>query len=654
MSIKKIIIRNFKSIENLELLFQNKKSVTCFLGKNGVGKTNLFNAIEYFYENLDSNNVKNVLDVVNTYNSTSEISIIFDLSEFNVKINNGYLENMFSKLCKDAQDKRKLPFPNKITADLIKVTLIQNKNGSIKWNQKIEVRKIIKKIFPLYVINTRNLDLLTWNQVWNTIGDLSASAPSKADDQINEMLDKTFNNIYAKKYQDSKEIIEKTFNDNNISLDKYHFESRFKYMFMTRFNGENFIKDGHSLDFYSDGLNSYTYIKILVSIICKISDISCKSPIIVLDEPEIGLHEAKIEELIESITDSLNNNSFILINTHSPKLISELVLNGLEIGIYRLYLHNLHTVCKKLNTTWLMQQKHIITPRETACYFSDYLLFVEGETEYQLFNNKSLKNLFPYLKDIHIYPYNSNNAMLKYVYPKYVNIGIPYYIIFDIDKIVGFHRMNNKSAKYKGKLCSDDTNPLNNKNLEKSCKLKFFNKNQSEDYNLYVRINKIIKTQEFEYKSSKNYVDDALFADLLEKIKNYCEKKNVCINSSTIEGELINQNNIEEFLEFCTVQGYDSKTVDKLKEIDDIKEKVALTRLFFEGRLDLQDSTLIDKQIFNQVQSLPKSKADGWVNLWINYFWENIIKNSENKVNCFRSYFPSFYHTLQCIKFMIQ
>ncbi len=37
------------------------------------------------------------------------------------------------------------------------------------------------------------------------------------------------------------------------------------------------------------------YIKLLFSIICHICSLSCKIPLILLDEPEIGLHEAKIE-----------------------------------------------------------------------------------------------------------------------------------------------------------------------------------------------------------------------------------------------------------------------------------------------------------------------------------------------------------------------
>ncbi len=76
MAINKIIIRNFKSIDNLEQSFNDKITISCFLGRNGIGKANLFNVKDCFYDNFDSNNVKNILDTVNTYNSKCNISII--------------------------------------------------------------------------------------------------------------------------------------------------------------------------------------------------------------------------------------------------------------------------------------------------------------------------------------------------------------------------------------------------------------------------------------------------------------------------------------------------------------------------------------------------------------------------------------------------
>lgn len=651
MSIKKIIIRNFKSINNLELSFNDKKSIACFLGKNGVGKTNLFNAIEYFYDNLDSINVKNVLDVINTYNSKCEISIVYDLTEFDVKINNDFLKKMFSNLCIIAKEKRENICLSNLTIDQIKVTMTQDKDGVIRWNQSKEVRKSLKKLFPLYVINTRNLDLITWNKVWDTIGDLSAAASQKSDDEINSIIDKAFSSVYESKYIDSKKIVEETFAENNISLDKYHFESRYKYMFMTRFNGEYFFNDGHSLDYYSDGLNSYTYIKILVSLICRISDVSCKSPLIVLDEPEIGLHEAKIEELIESISKSVNDHSFMLINTHSPKLICELVINDIPIDIYRMHMNNMHTLCKKLDTNWLVQQKHIITPIETACYFSDYLLFVEGETEFQLFNNKKLRSLFPFLKDIHIYPNASNNAVLKYVCPKYVNIGIPYYLVFDIDKVVQFNKISENKKEYKPKLSTNEINPINKKNIVFNSKLNFFNK-KSDEKRIFSRIEKICATELFQYNNGCNYVNDGIYSELIRLVKELCETYNVCVNMTTIEGELINNKNIDIFLDFCLKNNYNKKTINSLISIPDQKEKVTLTRMFFDGRLDLGEASLVDKTLFSQLDKL-STKTDGWVCKWLDYFWDNYIEKTEEKTLCFQNYFPNLYHTLLCIKTMI-
>ena len=99
-------------------------------------------------------------------------------------------------------------------------------------------------------------------------------------------------------------------------------------------------------DFYSDGTNSFLYIKLLFSIICHISSLSCKSPLILLDEPEIGLHEAKIEELIDVISSNINKNVFVMINTHSPKIVLELIVNKQNINIYRLFFKKLHTQLK--------------------------------------------------------------------------------------------------------------------------------------------------------------------------------------------------------------------------------------------------------------------------------------------------------------------
>lgn len=226
------------------------------------------------------------------------------------------------------------------------------------------------------------------------------------------------------------------FDDNKITLDKYHFDSRYKSTFMMRFGGEAFIHEDRPLDFYSDGLNSFMYIKLLASLIPKISDISCKSPTVLLDEPEIGLHQERISELIYVISINFKKNSLLLINTHSPKVVEGLVQQKCDFDIYRVSQRALHTVCNKLNKKWLFENNHLITILETSCYFSDYLVFVEGDSELQIFHNQYLLDLFPFLKRVHFYAFNSNNQILRFVDPSIINLGIPYLLIVDMDKII--------------------------------------------------------------------------------------------------------------------------------------------------------------------------------------------------------------------------
>ncbi len=651
MSIKSIKITNFKSIERIELNFNDENSISCFLGKNGVGKTNVFAAIKYFYLNLDDLYIDNVVDSINPYNSSCEISIVYDLSAFVSKINNKYNEELIEELKALPKDCVFSLKYKKLGVSKIKLTLKQDKNGKITWNQNFKVRKIIAKLFPLYIINTRKLDLITWDKIWDTINDLASDYPKVSDEEVIDILDTAFKSIYNK-YENGKNFVEKLFSDNQIALDKYHNVQRFKYMFMTIFGGKDFLNDGKSLDFYSDGTNSFLYIKLLFSIICHISSLSCKSPLILLDEPEIGLHEAKIEELIDVISSNINKNVFVMINTHSPKIVLELIVNKQNINIYRLFFKKLHTQIKKLDINWLRSLRHIITTKETACYFSDYLLFVEGESEYQVFKNKSLHRVFPYLSKIHIYPYDSNNAIIKYVCPLYINIGIPYVTILDIDKIIKF---NKAGGVYKACTASEELNPLKSLKIAKKEKMRYFSPKRDTQKSLQAEFKQLIN-KDYSYKSSCNYVDVIHYQMLISVAKKLCAYNNVSVNSTTIEGLLITPENVDVFIDFC-LEKFSKKqqTILKIKNISDIKEKTALLRLFFLGYLDLCNKNLVSQSIFNTKQTIIETKADGWVGDWLDWFIAKKCSQSNNDQaqSIFKNYFPELFDTLQMIKYMI-
>lgn len=390
----------------------------------------------------------------------------------------------------------------------------------------------------------------------------------------------------------------------------------------------------------------------LFSIICHISSLSCKSPLILLDEPEIGLHEAKIEELIDVISSNINKNVFVMINTHSPKIVLELIVNKQNINIYRLFFKKLHTQIKKLDINWLRSLRHIITTKETACYFSDYLLFVEGESEYQVFKNKSLHRVFPYLSKIHIYPYDSNNAIIKYVCPLYINIGIPYVTILDIDKIIKF---NKAGGVYKACTASEELNPLKCLKIAKKEKMRYFSPKRDTQKSLQAEFKQLIN-KDYSYKSSCNYVDVIHYQMLISVAKKLCAYNNVSVNSTTIEGLLITPENVDAFIDFC-LEKFSKKqqTILKIKNISDIKEKTALLRLFFLGYLDLCNKNLVSQSIFNTKQTIIETKADGWVGDWLDWFIAKKCSqsNSDQAQSIFKNYFPELFDTLQMIKYMI-
>ncbi len=650
MSIVSIKISNFKSIDNIYLSFNKGENIHCLLGKNGVGKTNVFAAINYFYENLCDTQIHDVVDVLNGYNSVCEISITYDLTCFEHKMNSEFLEKCFETIRKEANEyKCKLKCKNTKIGS-IRLTLKQDKLGNIKWNQKIEVRKIIGKLYPLYVINTRKLDLGTWDKLWSTINDLNSDVPKVRDDEANEILDEAFSKIYSK-YESRRRFVDDLFHENGIALDKYHNVQRFKYMFMTRYGGDVFLNDGRNLDYYSDGINSFLYIKLLFSTICKISSLSCKNPLILLDEPEIGLHEAKIEELIAKICEVVNKDVFVMMNTHSPKIVLELITNNQDINIYRLFLKRQHTSIRQLDVNWLRSLKHIITTKETSCYFSDYLLFVEGESEYQVFCSKELKKLFPFLKKIHVYPYLSNNAIIKYVCPFYINIGIPYTTLLDIDKVLLFSRSKGNSY-YVVQRKNEELNPLKNEKIIRKNKMKFFSGKNDDFYDEFEGLLKM----KFSYKSGCNYVDDPFFTQLINTTKKLCKANNVCVNSSTIEGLLVNYANVDLFLDFWEEKYGDehNSVIKKIRNCPDVKEKTVLIRLCLDGKLDLFDKEIVATTVINQKNLLVSSKADGWIVCWIEWFFSKkcncAIEEAEKE---FKKYFPELYDSLQTIKYMI-
>ena len=87
MSISRISIKNYKSLKDIRLNLDNKYQIFGLLCKNGAGKSNVIDAINYFYENLNNDSLfgENKIDKVNVYAQFMQIEIVYDFSVFKNK-----------------------------------------------------------------------------------------------------------------------------------------------------------------------------------------------------------------------------------------------------------------------------------------------------------------------------------------------------------------------------------------------------------------------------------------------------------------------------------------------------------------------------------------------------------------------------------------
>lgn len=668
--IKKICIQNFKSIRKAEFDFSNDfNHIICFIGKNGSGKSNIFKAINYFFKYINKPySEEAVIDNSNPYIQKCSISITFDINLLCKKAtHNEHLKKQFDDIFIYNNHNTNL----QTTDTKIELKMTQYRDGTINWNINNEsICNTLKNSFPVYYIDTRHLDIYTWDKLWNIISDLSAAAPQKTQEETEKLLDETFEKIYGDKYSHSKVKIEQDFKKYGITLDRYNFDSKYKMAFSMRFGGEHFMVDGHNLNYYSDGTSSFNYLKLLTSLIPKISELSCKYPIMLMDEPEIGLHNALVTEFVDCLCESINKNALAILSTHSAKLIADLSCRASgKYSLYKIIKKGFYSKLSKMNTKWIDESFHKVTVRETECYFSESIVYVEGETEVQLFSHPKILELFEKLKNVHFYSFDSNNNRLETAHSRIINLGIPYKVLIDMDKILNYCE-NKKIFYIKQELL---VNPLSKNGLKyyskEREKYKYFSMD-SNNVDLITLRNQIagLQKKQYSFNEEKQYIDDADYNQLMKLIIEYCSYYNTIVNWSTIEGELITYENIEEFIKFTEKVG----VKNDLEHVficsrKDIKQKTVLMLGAFNGKNEIITKVKIPElkqgnngaiTPENKMRSVSREvdKTNGWVKEWISYVFEtkiDILQDRVEKKAQFKKLFPNLFCTLQIIENMV-
>ncbi|UYG95326.1 retron Eco8 family effector endonuclease [Cytobacillus firmus] len=666
MPINKVELKNCKSIKSLQIPFNH---INCLLGENGTGKTNILKSVKYFYDNLTEKNSDDSLrDKVNPFIESFEISFFYDFSRLQ-KIADSHSERRDIFGYRLNPIFKKIKNINKKYSDHngdIKITLNQDKDGIQKWNVPFEIRAFIKNIFPIYFSQTRHLNLINWDDLWEIIGELSKIGVAE-NTSYKEELEECFKSAFGERYSTILNYIKTEFENNDIEIKAFNSNQQFANIYQLQLGGNSFKHKFEDLKYFSDGVNSYNYLKLLINLVSKISDRKIKEPTIIIDEPEIGLHPRYLDEMVDVFYEK-SDHIKILLSTHSSRMIKNLMKDNSKVNLYHISMENKYSKLKRMRGFTDKREHNIVTEQEASYYFAKKIVFVEGPTELELFSNKNIINLFPFLKKVDFYAYESNSVKLKTLHPHEKNISIPYLIILDLDQILKYDKNTSKFSIKKG---DKFTNPLKDKESEKK-ELLYYGSKREKTYNTRKRILGLTSKSKFYFDTDWGYIlgVSSYFNLLRNLIRSYSLEYNIFPVLTTIEGSIINRNNhkiVYQWLRESKQKLTEKQIVDTIYNFKNSSAyKTTVLRLVNDGKFDnletikewlgkvdnISDQNI--KDIFDNIALVKNSKTNGWVTDFFDYFFDNYITikelTHEGKIDIFRKNFPEIYMIVTSIK----
>ncbi|NVD06787.1 hypothetical protein FCU94_07655 [Vibrio sp. JPW-9-11-11] len=451
MALKSVRIKNILSFDDCTIT--DFSDFNCIIGKNNVGKSNFLKVLRYFYANLKEESVV-PLPLNSNYSSIGTITLTYDTTRLEEVIKSRknksiYQKHIYSSLFKD--DNFNLVSKRKIRKNFSLTLTIKN-NGSISWSDKdASVRKIINRIYPFFFIDVRKIDLYDWDGLWKTTSQLKfLNTKALKTEQIVDFFDKKVSSN-SNSYKEYVKII-----GDLTKASPYSYQDLILNYIKVGLSGHKFNIDGFELTTQSDGTNSHKFIELFLSLIITLTRREFITPIVYIDEPELGLHPKLNEKLIYNLYnlyDSLKKRTekkslgkyatpfpTVLMTTHSPNILKSVIKSFESEGehsIFHFGIKSRRTTVSLLNTRFKDKRfLNVFSDNEARLYFSDFILFVEGETELELFGNMRLMEYFDFLINVDIY--KTNEVILRSLNPRASKAPIPYLNIYDADKMVSY------------------------------------------------------------------------------------------------------------------------------------------------------------------------------------------------------------------------
>lgn len=599
----RVIIKNFRCIKECNIKLNN---LSFLIGSNGSGKSTIMEAIQYFYANLTHNkSSQDVFDQNNLFSNYLSITLIYDCNSI-IKHAKKSLESMGNY---DEYLNNIVSLQSKNQGDL-KIELTQIKNKKIQWNVSYEIRALIESIFPLFFLDAHTINYFDWNTIWDMFADLNKISNSEKNQIIDEIKNVINGNS---KISDKIDKTMSILDGGNIDIIKFTTKDFTKNLLYLYFSGNKFTKNKRELTYYSDGTTTINYLNIFLEIIDEISNTKMKKPIIIFDEPETSLHPEYVKDLADIFCNHATNTN-ILISTHSPRLvkIASIKMTNNNMNLYNIKINDNYTKVKKMKSISNAKpsEKFRILDEHINSYFSKGILFVEGESELELFLNEYLQILFPVLRKIDIFKAMTDDKILRNIDPNVINSWAPCLYLIDMDKVLKHDRKNNIFT-----LCID-------KYIEKDKeKVNYFNK-KNNDFDLRltkIRLNEMAKNINVHYSLPFYACNDRNYHIFKYILLKYMLSYNYFVLETTIEGMLINYRTKKLYLEFLKrkrQQTYNDMIGLYVNKANN--EKVNLLRMVTDGYSDLFYSLKsFEKENKTNKKIKKVLKTDGWITEFI-------------------------------------
>ncbi|MBN3174277.1 AAA family ATPase [Pectobacterium brasiliense] len=612
MGLQSIRIKNLLSFD--DVIINSLEDINCIIGMNNAGKSNLMKMLRYFYDKLDDIKVIPP-DFHSSYTPSGSITLTYDVTRIkkivmNTNNNGRFHKHIYNTLFKPQSFTRK---PLRLVFPLIfsfhkkstySITLTISKDDSVTWSIKDpNARRLIKTLFPFFYIETRHINLYDWNSIWKMVSSINSFNFSEVKkEDLLAFLDEKI----STKRGNYKKYIERV--ESAIHTKPYSYKDKVVNYLKIVLDGDIFTNKGEDLHVQSDGTNSHKYLEVILSLLISLTRTEFINPIIYIDEPEIGLHPKLSESFIENLSltykkydktsKEIETNKY---STPYPKLIFSTHSSSLLKLTLKSFLDNqqvLHfskgsdgaTKVSKLNSKYDDARFiNMISDNEARLFFSEYILFVEGATEVELFRNYNLQKLFPVLKRLDVY--DCDEVMLKNINPGYSNAAIPFLIVKDIDQIAVIDFSNSKfNFNAKGK-------EIINKAI-KNNKLDYFSRRR----NPFFDTAKFLSSQDGRKVTfSNNGLRFKQFSigRVISGVNFLSSRDNVFYTSTTIEGSLINEFSLELFslwIKDVIMNDYSINNKNPSKMIDALLQK--------------HDINTQSKKLFSKIFSNSKTNHD--------------------------------------------